>query len=183
MLRKCVLSVVMMFGFLNVAMAGQAVLRPSAASRIVNPANGRDVRVLYMFALPDSVAESDIIYAVLRVPTNGLSEVPVAVGRVESSWSTVDGWSSMTGKLSGSAGFDGNREECIWTSNHLESSEEGTWDTGVEVIITEMVKEWVFAPRNYGLCLRGIADRNDDLSSAFSVDIKEPELVVLYTTR
>jgi hypothetical protein len=65
-------------------------------------------------------------------------------------------------------------------SNHVERTDTGLEDTGIEISLSDLVKQWAHGGLNHGLCIRRLPNRADDLSSLLPQNMDAPELTIIY---
>jgi hypothetical protein len=69
------------------AIAEEITLRPSGSLRVADPNDGRDVRVLYQFTIPEEMLGADVVRAFLTIRTHGPLEALLSVASVDQPWS------------------------------------------------------------------------------------------------
>ena len=123
------------------AEAKEIQLAPSSSLRVVNPSDPADVRVLYVFTLPEDVQAANVVRTFLTLPTSGTSEAPVAVGPLDAAWSSQDTWASLETKLQGSKAFDGLDDRAVIACNWIEEVGGVINDSGIEGGVTEWARD------------------------------------------
>lgn len=133
-------------------------------------------------AAPKVVVGKDVMLAIFHVSTAGGAEVPLSVGGLRSSWTESDTWASLATRLDSDPAYAGTVTGCQIGSSRIEVVDDVEANMGLEVPITDIAAEWARGSQNFGICVRGVEGRDDDVSVVLGGDTRA-SVTIIYSAR
>ncbi len=159
-----------------VAQAATETLTPSQTTRLVNPEDPGDVRLLFRFSLPEGLRGGEILRAWCTIPSRGTKQV--LLGVTPFSTTIPRTWNGLVGLLS-----QGDLDRGLVVANDLEVAEAGIVDRGIEFDCVAAARDWIDGRSDLGFCVQRAPGRSDDVSGVLGMEIAAPMLTVVYLQR